>query len=378
MTKRPAIALVCDVIHPFSHGGREIRYHELSLRLAQRADIHIFTMRWWPGPRVRTEGGVTYHAISPLFPLYKGNRRSLKQALLFALACGRLLRYRFDVLEADHIPYFQLFVLRAVATLKRKPFIVTWHEVWSRSYWRQYLGWAGWVAWFAEWLAMRLPDHIIAASPGTAERLRETLGDRASITVAPNGLDFDAIRSTYPAADGSDLVAVGRLLDHKRMDMLLDVVALLHARGIPVTCLIIGDGPEREALHKQAAALGIAHAVDFRHDVGEQKEVYALVKGSKIFVSLSEREGFGIAVLEALACGVPVVTTSAPDNLAQRLAARSPLGSVSEHSAASVAADLKRLLTGTGPQLCSDSGDSWLADYDWDTIADQVARTYPS
>ncbi len=297
MTKRPAVALVCDVIHPYSHGGREIRYHELSRRLAQRADIHIFTMHWWPGPRVRAEGGVTYHAISALFPLYKGNRRSLKQALLFALACLRLLRYRFDVLEADHIPYFQLFVLRAVATLKRKPFIVTWHEVWSRAYWRQYLGWAGWAAWLAEGLAMRLPDHIIAASPGTAERLRKRLGGRASITVAPNGLDFDSIRSAYPDAGGSDLVAVGRLLDHKRTDMLLNVVALLHADGIPVTCLIIGDGPEREALHQQAEALGIAHGVDFRHGVGEQKEVYALVKGSQAFVSLSEREGFGIAVL---------------------------------------------------------------------------------
>ena len=45
-----------------------------------------------------------------------------------------------SVLEADQIPFFQLFVLRAVATLRRKPFTITWHEVWSRSYWRDYLG----------------------------------------------------------------------------------------------------------------------------------------------------------------------------------------------------------------------------------------------
>jgi glycosyltransferase involved in cell wall biosynthesis len=378
MTQRPVVALVCDAIHPYSRGGREIRYHELSRRLAPRADIHIFTMHWWTGPRIRTEDGVTYHAISPLFPLYQGNRRSLKQALLFALACLRLLRHRFDVLEADHIPYFQLFVLRAVATLKRTPFIVTWHEVWSRAYWRQYLGLAGWAAWFAEGLAMRLPDHIIAASPGTADRLRETLGDQASVTVAPNGIDFDAIRSAYAYAVPSDLVAVGRLLDHKRIDLLLDVVARLHADGIPVTCRVIGDGPERETLHGQAEKLGIDHAVDFRHDVAEQKDLYAFVKAAKVFVSVSEREGFGIAVLEALACSIPVVTTSAPDNLAQHLVARSAFGTVCEPSAESVATALKRLVAGGSQPAVTGSDDNWLSDYDWDTTADRVATAYRS
>lgn len=376
MTERPVIALVCDVIHPYSRGGREVRYHELSRRLAQGAEIHVFTMHWWTGPLVRTEGGVTYHAISPLFPLYHGNRRSLKQALLFALACLRLLRYRFDVLEADHIPYFQLFVLRIVATLKRTPFIVTWHEVWSRAYWRQYLGRAGWAAWFAEGLAKRLPDHIIAASPGTAERLRETLGDQASVTIAPNGIDFDAIRGAYPYPVPSDLVTVGRLLDHKRIDLLLDVVARLHADGIPVTCRVIGDGPERELLRRQAAELGIGHAVDFRHDVAEQKDLYAFVKAARVFVSVSEREGFGIAVLEALACGVPVVTTSAPDNLAQHLVARSALGTVCGPSVESVATALKRLLAGGSRPVVTSGDDDWLSEYDWDTTADRVATAY--
>ena len=76
-----------------------------------------------------------------------------------------------DILEADHMPYFQLFVLRLVSMIRRKRFVVIWHEVWGPAYWRQYLGMMGWGAWAVEWLGMRLPKHIVAASPQTAERL---------------------------------------------------------------------------------------------------------------------------------------------------------------------------------------------------------------
>ena len=126
--------------------------------------------------------------------------------------------------------------------------------------------------------------------------------------------------------------------------MLLDCVALLHAAGLPVTCRVIGDGPQRAALHDHAERLGISHAVDFRHDVWERKDLYSLVKAARVAVFPSAREGFGIAVLEAIACGIPVVTTSAPDNLAQHLVARSAAGIVCDPSAGAIADALRMLL----------------------------------
>jgi glycosyltransferase involved in cell wall biosynthesis len=329
-------------------------------------------MNWWQGERTLVDGNITFHAISRPHALYVGGRRSIKQALLFALACLRLFRQRFDVLDADQIPYFQILALRVIATLKRKRLIVTWHEVWGKDYWSRYLGRLGILAWLIEWLAMRLPDHIVAASPQTADRLRTILGAKASITVAPNGVDLEVIRETYPDDSATDLVVVGRLIDHKRIGMLFEALALLHAQGVPATCRVIGDGPEREPLHGHAAALGIADVVDFRHDVREQKEVYALVKAAKVAVFPSDREGFGAAVLEALACGVPVVTTSAPDNLSQHLATRSVRGYVCEPTPAALSDTLKALLSDAGQQ--SDQEDAWLEDYTWDTVASQVAR----
>ena len=128
---RPIVALVVDAVFPYHFGGREIRYHELARRLGQSVSMHVYTMQWWAGPRTLADGDVTFHAISRLHPLYANGRRSLRQAVFFALACIRLLHAPFDVLEADHMPYLQIMVLRAIASLRRKRFLVTWHEVWG-------------------------------------------------------------------------------------------------------------------------------------------------------------------------------------------------------------------------------------------------------
>ena len=370
------VALVSDAIYPYFRGGKELRYHEFSWRLSRRADIHVFTMKWWDGPSTRRERDVTFHAVSGLHAMYTGDRRSFKEALLFAFGCLRLLWFRFDVMDADQFPNFHILTLRLVTWIKRKPLTVTWHEVWGRGYWRHYLGALGELAWLVEWLTMRTPDHLIAASEQTAARLREILGDRASISVVPNGIDLDEIRNSYPDAAKIDLVTVGRLLPHKNIDVLLESVALLHGSGLPVTCRIIGDGPLREALHAQARRLGIEGVVDFRHEVWEQKDVYALMKAARVAVFPSMREGFGIAVLEAIACGLPVVTTSAPDNLSQHLVVRSAAGVVCAPGAAAIAEALRPLLAEHDHQSSKMPADedAWLADHSWDATADRVAE----
>lgn len=371
--KRPRkVAIVIDAIHPYSRGGRELRYHEITQRLAGRVDIDIYTMHWWDGPPVREEGGVTFHAISPLVPLYVNKRRSLWHAFRFAIACFRLLRYDFDVLQADHIPFLHILVLYLVTALKRKRFVVTWHEVWGRQAWLQYLGIAGYGAWIIEALAMRSADHIVAASAQTAEQLRALLGYRYAISVAPNGIDLTAVEAVSPDEAPTDLVVVCRLMAHKRVDMLLDSVAMLHAQGLRVTCRVIGDGPERTDLDKMVHELGIASFVDFRDDISEQKDVYRLLKAARACVFPSAREGFGIAVLEALACGVPVITTSAPDNVARHLVARSVRGVVCDPSTEALTAAISAILTAS--HVTPGSSDPWVKEYDWDAMTELVAE----
>jgi glycosyltransferase involved in cell wall biosynthesis len=373
-TQRPRLrlAIVSDAIFPYHRGGKESRYHEVIQRISPRIDVDIYTMRWWEETESLRLDGARLHAISPLLPLYVNDRRSLTQALWFGLACFRMLKYDFDVLEADHIPFFQVLVLRLVTAIKRKPLIVTWHEVWGRAYWRQYLGPLGLAAWLIEELAMRAPDHIIAASPQTAERLRKSIGAACPITVIPNGIDLEEVASAYPDSAPTDVAVVGRLIAHKRVDILLEAVAKLRAEGLPLTCRVIGNGPEELELHKTAERLAIDDLVEFRHDVTEQKEVYGLLKAARVCAFPTAREGFGIAVLEALACGVPVITTSTPDNMAQHLVARSVRGVVCEPTVDALANSLRAVLSGEA--VVAGRPESWLNEYSWAAAADKIAQ----
>jgi glycosyltransferase involved in cell wall biosynthesis len=373
-TSTPRIAIVTDAIAPYHRGGKEQRYDELAPRLAEYADVHVYTMKWWRAHRATTtRDGVAYHAICPFLPLYRGQRRSVAQAAMFALASLKLSVARFDVLEADHMPYLQLFPLKLIALLRRKRMVVTWHEVWDRAQWGRYLGRAGAVAWWLEQQAMRMPDCIIAASPQTAERLHERIDGRIPVIVAPNGIDLELVTRTPAATDRADVVSVGRLLRHKRFDMLLEAIAALDRAGSPVTCRIIGDGPERGALRAQASRLGITHLVDLRHEVRSSQELLSLLKASRAFVFPSEREGFGIAALEAIACGLPVITTNARDNLARHLVERSARGVLCDHNPKSLADAIEAQLS-TSPALPAALDHDWLADYDWTAITTRIAR----
>jgi glycosyltransferase involved in cell wall biosynthesis len=347
-----------------------MRYHEIIPRLSALADVDVYTMKWWQGDRCRRDGAVTYHAISRLVPLYTSDRRSIRQALVFAFGCFRLLRADFDVLEADQMPYLPLFVLRVVTWIKRRRFVVTWHEVWGRTYWEQYLGRAGRLGWWLERAAMALPDEIITDSPDTEARLRSLIGPDKRVSMIPLGIDLESVGAADAVADAVDVVFVGRLLEHKGAGRLLGAIAVLRADGHDVTCRVIGNGPQHAELAAAAVDLGIEDLVDLRTDVVEQSALYAHLKSARIFVLPSVREGFGMAVLEALACGLPVVTTSHPDNLARHLVEVPAAGVLCEPDAAHVAAAITVAL-GIERVDASVRAQS-LAEYDWDAVTSRV------
>ncbi|MEJ2866544.1 glycosyltransferase family 4 protein [Actinomycetospora sp. OC33-EN08] len=367
---RPVLATVTDAIAPFHAGGKEQRTAELTRRLAGRFEVHVHTMRWWDGGRTRRQDGVTYHGVCAPHGMYVGGRRSIRQALAFALGCLRLLGARFDVLEADHMPYLHLPVLALVAKLRRRPFVVTWHEVWSRAYWRDYLGPAGTLAWAFERFTMRLPDLVVAASAETALRVGEVV--RTPVVVAPNGVDLGAVTRALGGAPAPavDVVTVGRLLPHKRVDLLLDALAAL---GPGVSARLIGRGPQEAFLTARAAELGLD--VTVHADVDDAGELYRLVAGARVFVLPSAREGFGIVALEAVACGLPVVTTAAPDNLARHLVADAPGGVVCADDVTALAAAIRRTLDDPPDRA---GADAWLAHHGWAGTADRVAAALGS
>jgi glycosyltransferase involved in cell wall biosynthesis len=354
---------VTDAIYPYHRGGKETRTRHLAAGLAASGvEVHVFTMRWWQGSRHRVEDGVHYHGLCRVYPLYSGDRRSVLEAVMFAVACLRLVTFRCDVIEADHMPHLQLFTIRLVAWLRHVPLVSTWHEYWGLDYWRQYLGPLGFVAAAIEQATMRLPDRLVTPSPETADRLVARGRPSGAVTVVPNGIDLAVIDAAAPGELGADLVYVGRLIAHKHVDHLLAAVAALAGDGVAdrdpsspgagPTCVIVGDGPERQHLEQDAVRLGIADRVRFLGVLESESEVFGVMKASKVFVLPSVREGFGIVVAEAMACGLPVVTTRHPDNHARSLVVDGSTGWLCEPTAESLAGVLAAVLDlGSGDRV---------------------------
>jgi glycosyltransferase involved in cell wall biosynthesis len=340
--------MVTDAIYPYHMGGKETRTRQLSTRLAAGGtEVHVFTMNWWRGPAYRVEDGVHYHALCRAYPLYSGSRRSILEAVMFALGSFRLIAHRFDVIEADHMPHLHLFPIRVVAWLRRVPLVSTWHEYWGTAYWREYLGPLGVVAGAIEKVAMRLPDHLIAPSPETAARLVEHGVANGSVTLIPNGIDLVAIEAARAAAGGVDVLYVGRLLAHKRVELLLESIVALRTEGTTITCAIVGEGPERARLRDVVNEHQLGDQVRFLDNL-DDADLFGLMKASSLFVLPSVREGFGIVVAEAMACGVPVITTCHPDNHAQALVDEGTTGWLCEATAESLSAALRRALSERG------------------------------
>jgi glycosyltransferase involved in cell wall biosynthesis len=372
--KRPRrIAFVSDAIMPYMKGGKEKRLYEVSRRLvSDDREVHIYTMHWWEGPQVIMRDGIYFHAISPLYPMYQGGSRSMKEAILFGLATFNLLFEKFDVLDVDHMPFFPLFAARIVTWLRGKRLWATWHEVWGRDYWIEYMkGPMGIVGYFIESASFMLPDVIISNSKHTTDRLKRA-NAHGEIRTVPLGADLENIYRAPAGDNRSDVIFVGRLLTHKNADLLVKAIRIVKRTKPEVTSIIVGDGPERPALDRLVRELDLEHTVQIITAVENHDELYALMKASKMLVLPSVREGFGLVVVEALAAGIPVISTAHPDNAAKDLIQDGVNGYLVEPTAEDIARKILMVLN-NGTHLHPEVG---IERYEWNAVVRELTEAW--
>lgn len=160
----------------------------------------------------------------------------------------------------------------------------------------------------------RYADGLLVASHGLKDEcVRHFYADSANIAVVPNSVDFHDVRikaeenidMDFPA--GYQLISVsGRLEQAKNIPLLLKAFSVVRMSA-KVKLLIIGDGVERQSLEKLSHELNIAEDVVF---MGYQANPYKFIKRTDVFVHSSISEGFANAIIEAMACGVPVVAAN--------------------------------------------------------------------
>ena len=344
-----SIALVCDRVYPYFKGGAEKRYLQIAEALISRGHrVHFYTGQW-PGMAVRSsEKHIVLEGVYRVGSFYSNGHKSIKESIIYALnLLPTLILSKHDIIECDQFPLLPIFVAKIASLIRGVPLVVTWHEVWGVETWLRYLGRTGWIGALIEWICLRLPDHIISVSEFTTNNLAATYGiDSSRISTISNGIDNDKIRNCSPSSDRSDIVFVGRLLEHKNVDVLLRSVALVKRSWPNVQCRIVGDGPQRQNLEKLMEELDLGANVRIIGSVEDDEWVYSLMRSSKLLVHPSTREGFGITVVEANACGIPALVINHPDNAACDLVHDGMNGYICDLDHREIATKVMQLLNG--------------------------------
>jgi glycosyltransferase involved in cell wall biosynthesis len=193
-------------------------------------------------------------------------------------------------------------------------------------------------------------DLVVATSHGVADDLVAAFGvPRTAVRVVHNPVDLAAIATAAhqpidPAHEAEwqrpVIVAAGRLAEAKNYPLLVEALAILRQR-VPARLFVLGQGAEAGAILDRAAALGLRDAVVL---CGFQPNPWKYIARADVFALTSRYEGFGNVLVEAMACGVPVVATrSAGTSDIVRDGVDGVL--VDRHESAAVAAALERILS---------------------------------
>ncbi|MBL8649435.1 MAG: glycosyltransferase family 4 protein [Sphingopyxis sp.] len=316
------IAIIYDCLFPWTIGGAERWLRDLAEGLAKRGhEVSYITLQQWDKDAPPHIPGVEVIAVGPRLDLYRDGKRRIWPPLCFGigvfwylLTCG----HRYDRVHLCSFPYFALLAAALLWPLQRYSLSVDWFEVWTRDYWRDYLGRIGGrIGWWVQKLCAKTSQTPHCFSRVHAARLREIRGRDDVLMLS--GLYNGAEGSGLPvAAVPPTLVYAGRMIPEKRVPLFVEAMALAVREEPALRATIFGRGPELAIVEARIAELGLTDIVALPGFVAEEV-VTAAMDGATAIVQPSGREGYGLVIVEASARGVPAVVIDGPDNSAVEL-----------------------------------------------------------
>ena len=306
----PAARLrIVQLITEMAPAGAERVVHDLAIGLTTKGhQVHVATLLDAPGaPATLTDNlarrGV---AVTRLRMRSKGD-------LLRLSALAALLRQSCPHVLHTHLWHADLAAKALLPAIwRRRPVLLSTIHIADRRpvRWR-----------FAiDRLTQPLVDRVVSVSPSVMNfyRRRAGIAPRKCVVV-PNGIDltaYDALpdrhhaRARWVSASADPVIGtIARLDPQKGLPILLQAFSILARRWPASALLIAGTGHQRGQLHGLTVKLGVADRV---HMLGFQQDVRPVLAALDVFVLPSRWEGFGLATLEAMAAGLPVVVTDVP------------------------------------------------------------------
>ncbi len=354
-----------DRRHPEA-GGAEVVCEQLARSFAERGErVVVLTAASAPNPSTEERDG--YRIVR------RGSRLGVYPAALWWLMQHR--REIDAVIDSQNgIPFFAPLALPT-----KTPVVLLIHHVHQEQFDSYFSPLAARLARFLEsrvtsWV---YGDRVIACvSPSTRRDVRVRLGLRGQGRVIAPGAPparprpAGAGRSAHPR-----VVCVGRLVPHKRTELIVAAMAEVITAVPDAQLHLIGDGPEREQLARLVAERGLAASVTV-HGALPSAERDELLETAWLTVSASQREGWGLSILEANAFGVPAVAFRRPGLRDSIRSGETGWLVDNEHELAAAVADaLGRLKDPDVNARVRAACHSWVGQFSWDTMTDRFAAT---
>lgn len=283
-------------------GGAEVHLHEIFGRLASRGHEVTLLCSGWPDSASRCElDGIEVHRV--------GGRYS------FSLVAPWYFRRHLQALEYDVIVEDLNKVPVFAPLWSTVPVILIVHHLFGSTAFQE----ASFPVAAATWL-LELPVPrvfrdlpVVVVSDSTRLDLVARGMDPERIVVIPNGVDLERL-TPEPNGERSEsptLLYLGRLKKYKRIDLIILALAELRDRGVACRLIVAGKGDHRGALERQCQELGLSDRIVFPGFVSEEEKL-GLLRSSWLHVLTSPKEGWGIIIIEAAACGTPSVASDSP------------------------------------------------------------------
>jgi L-malate glycosyltransferase len=294
-----------------TYGGSGVVATELGIELAARGhQIHFITSSQ-PFRLTGREANIHFHQVEVYhYPLFEHAPYDLALATRMAEVAEF---YSLDILHVHYAIPHSVCALLARQMLaahgRHLPFITTLHgtDITLVGQDRSYLP--------ITRFGITQSDGVTAISSHLRDRTREAFAIDSEIEVIRNFVNCDVyvrnpdlVAQMRPQFAGPDEKLLVHLSNFRPVKRILDVVETFArvARAVPSRLLLIGDGPDRSA----AEHLALQHGIEDRiHFLGKQDNVNELLPLADLMLLPSEMESFGLAALEAMACGVPAIAT---------------------------------------------------------------------
>ena len=314
--KKLKICIVSEFCIPYLYGGGEFRYYFLIKELQKMGhEVNWICMRFKDKKgRIQKKEVINGINVVHLGPLIKKPpfRTFFNLIHYSASLLAYLLKNRYDIIDAQ--TFIPLIPTLLASKITNTNMVATIHDVskGKKNQWLQF----GLVAPFFEKLICKLPyKKIITVSDSVKKRLIKDFKIRTNrITVVNNAVDLkfiDEIQPNYkPGSDykkeKDSICFMGRLANNKRVQDLIKAIKNLKKDYPKIKLTIMGKGPEEVNLKRLVKELRLNNNVKFLIGIDDKKKFQELKK-NEIFVLPSVREGFGIVLIEAMACQNAVI-----------------------------------------------------------------------